>query len=761
MTQETLIGLSIAVLLLPLAGFVVLAFFGKRLPRGGDWLETSIITAALVLALTLLYQKLMLYPHETLTLNFTWVDFNNVPGIGPLKIVLGIGIDNLAAIMLAVVTLISTLVHYFSIGYMDGDVRYSRFFAFLGVFSFSMLMIVVANNLFMLYVGWELVGLSSYLLIGHWYEKKSASDAAMKAFIVNRIGDIGFFTGIMILFANFHTFNLHELFDTIHAGHLPFGSEAWLTAAGILIFCGAIGKSAQFPLHVWLPDAMEGPTPVSALIHAATMVAAGVYLVARTFPIFTADALTVIAYIGAITAFISATIAIAQNDIKKVLAYSTISQLGYMVLGLGVGAYTAGFFHLVTHAMFKAGLFLGSGSVIHAMHYALHHGNDHHTDPQDIRNMGGLRTKMPVTYWTFLIYTLAISGVPLTSGFLSKDSILAGTLAFSSLTGHILIPIVGFFVAGLTAFYMFRLVILTFYGRHADAHRLEHVHESPKVMTVPLTILAILSVFIFYSFNPFDASQSWVSKALERPETVAPASVAAASVEVFEEAHHHAHNTAMILSLIVAGIGILVAFATYYWKRISADKIAASFSPVHRFLLNKWGFDDLYNGVVVNGTLAMTRMWKWFDDTIIDGIVNGTASWTKAVVFGASEHSRGRKYSGAAYTAFSAIAAIYMLFRAVDWFWPATFSPGMMTMVLQGVASIVAITLVAGLTFFLFWAGAGGFDNRVVDGLVNLTAYLSGFGGLVLRKLQTGKVQTYIVFAVFGVMVFYFAFWIF
>jgi NADH-quinone oxidoreductase subunit L len=690
MSQDSLLTLSAVILLLPLVGFVLVVFFGKRLPRQGDWLETSLITAGLALSLVVLYQKLTLYPHESLALNFTWVDFHNVPGIGPLKIVLGLGLDNLSAIMLVVVTLISTLVHFFSIGYMHGDVRYSRYFAYLGIFSFSMLMIVVANNLFMLYVGWELVGLSSYLLIGHWYEKKSASDAAMKAFIVNRIGDIGFFTGIMILFANFRTFNLVEIFEAIHAGHLPFGSEAWLTAAGVLIFCGAVGKSAQFPLHVWLPDAMEGPTPVSALIHAATMVAAGVYLVARTFPLFTADALMVIAYIGAITAFISATIAIAQNDIKKVLAYSTISQLGYMVMGLGVGAYTAGFFHLATHAMFKAGLFLGSGSVIHAMHHALHHQNDHHTDAQDIRNMGGLRSKMPVTYWTFLIYTLAISGVPLTSGFLSKDSILAGTLAFGSLTGHYIVPIVGFFVAGLTAFYMFRLVILTFYGEHKDSHRAEHIHESPKIMTVPLTILAILSFFIFYSFNPFNAADGWISKALERPESVVPASVAAASTEVFEEAHHHAHNPAMMLSLLVAGIGIAVAFATYYWKKISADKVAESLTPVHKFLLNKWGFDDFYMGVVVNGTLAMTRMWKWFDDNIIDSVVNGAGSITKA-------------------------------------------------------------------TSFI----SGKFDNVVIDGLVNLTAYLSGFSGLVLRKFQTGKVQTYIVFAVFSVMIFYFAFRLF
>jgi NADH-quinone oxidoreductase subunit L len=401
----------------------------------------------------------------------------------------------------------------------------------------------------------------------------------------------------------------------------------------------------------------------------------------------TADALTVIAYIGAITAFISATIAIAQNDIKKVLAYSTISQLGYMVMALGVGAYTAGFFHLVTHAMFKAGLFLGSGSVIHAMHHALHHLEDHHTDAQDIRNMGGLKQKMPVTFWTFVIYTLAISGVPLTSGFLSKDEILAGTLAFGGLTGHTLIPIIGFLVAGLTAFYMFRVVILTFLGEHTEAHRLDHVHESPKIMTVPLIILAALSVFIWYSFNPFGAADGWIAHAVERPESVVPASVAAAPAGVFEEALHHAHTPAMMLSLLVAGLGILTAFATYSWKKINAETVAQSVRPLHTFLLKKWYFDELYGAVVVGGTLAFTRIMKWFDDTIIDGLVNGAGRMTSLVSF-----------------------------------------------------------------------IGGKFDSIVIDGLVNLTAYSSGFGGLVLRKFQTGKVQTYVIFAVMGVMVFYFVF---
>lgn len=342
MTQELLINLTIAILLIPLASFTILIFFGKRLPRGGDSIATTLLFSVLALSLFVAYTKLTYFNTETIQLKFDWVSFGNVPFIGQLNITLGVLVDNLSSLMMVVVAIVSSLVHLFSIGYMKGDVRYSRYFAYLGFFTFSMLVIVITNNLFTMYVGWELVGISSYLLIGHWYEKKSASDAAIKAFVVNRIGDLGMFAGVMIIFFTFRTFSFDTIFTAISSGQIPMGSEAWLTAAGILIFCGAIGKSAQFPLHVWLPDAMEGPTPVSALIHAATMVAAGVYLVARVFVIFTADALTVIAYIGAITAFVAATIAIAQNDIKKVLAYSTISQLGYMVLGLGVGAYTAG-----------------------------------------------------------------------------------------------------------------------------------------------------------------------------------------------------------------------------------------------------------------------------------------------------------------------------------------------------------------------------------------------------------------------------------
>jgi NADH-quinone oxidoreductase subunit L len=493
---------------------------------------------------------------------------------------------------------------------------------------------------------------------------------------------------------------------------------------------------------------MEGPTPVSALIHAATMVAAGVYLVARTFPMMTATALVVIAYIGAITAFISATIAIAQNDIKKVLAYSTISQLGYMVMGLGVGAYTAGFFHLTTHAMFKAGLFLGSGSVIYAMHHALHHQGDHHTDAQDIRNMGGLGKKMPITFLTFLMYTLAISGVPFTSGFLSKDEILAGTLAFGGLTGNYLIPIIGFLVAGLTAFYMFRLVIITFLGDHVDAHRLDHVKESPKVMTIPLIVFAVLSFFAFFSFNPFGASSGWFYHAIERPVSVVPEAVRATETEAFEEALHHSHTPAMILSLTVAGIGILVAFATYKWKKINADAFAERFSGVHKFLLNKWYFDELYGAVVVGGTLAFTRLLRWIDTNIVDGFVNGTASWTRAVVFGYTDHAKDKKRSASVFLLLGGAVSILVAFFVGQWFWAQHAI----------VSAIVMAFLTGGLTFFFFWAGAGGFDKYVVDGLVNGVAYVAGFFGLVFRKFQTGRVQTYLMFVLIGLMVLFYMF---
>lgn len=668
--------IPLTILLLPFLGFILLIFFGKRLPRQGDWLGSGFMTLALILSVYLLVAKLSNYSAESFNSSMDWAI------VGSQVISFGILIDNLSVIMLVVVTLVSTLVHLFSIGYMKDDPRYSRYFAYLGLFSFSMLGIVLTNNILLMYIFWELVGISSYLLIGFWYEKKSASNAANKAFILNRIGDFGMFIGIMILFVNFSTFAFSGIFGAIETGQLPFGSTGWLTAAGVLIFCGAVGKSAQFPLHVWLPDAMEGPTPVSALIHAATMVAAGVYLVARIFPMLTADALLIIAYIGAITALIAASIAITKYDIKKVLAYSTISQLGYMIMALGVGAYTAGFMHLVTHAAFKAGLFLGAGSIIYAMHKVLHDQHDHQTDAQDIRNMGGLKSKMPITYWTFLIFTLAISGIPLTSGFLSKDEILAGTLAFSTINGHWILPLTGFLVAGMTAFYMFRLLILTFHGSPSNSSRIAAIKESPLVMTIPLIILSALSLFVFYSFNPFGASSGWFFTAIERPLSVVPEILQPASATVFYQAVSNVHTLAMIFSIIIALAGILLAIMVYHRKSISADDFARKAGFLYRGSVNNWYFDEFYNKIFMGGTLALTRILHWFDVHVIDAIVNAMAKFA------------------------------------------------------SGVSTISR------------WI-----DTYIIDGLVILTAQVIGLFGRLLPKLQSGKLQTYLLLVVFSFIV--------
>lgn len=689
MNENILIQLSILNIILPIFGFTLLIFFGKRIPLSHLY-EISTIFIGLILSSIIAYFKLSYYETKTLIFEFRWIDFGNIPFLGNLGINIGIQLDNVSAIMQLTVYIVSFVVHLFSIKYMEGDPRYSRYFAYLGLFTFSMLGIVLTHNFLMMYIFWELVGVSSYLLIGFWFEKKSASDAAKKAFIVNRIGDVGFFLGILILYTNYHTFTFSEIFNQISQGNLPFNSGAWLTAAGILIFCGAIGKSAQFPLHVWLPDAMEGPTPVSALIHAATMVAAGVYLIARIFVMLTADAMLVIASIGAITAFISATIAITQTDIKRVLAYSTVSQLGYMIMSLGVGAYFFAFLHLITHAFFKAGLFLGSGSVIHAMHHE-----------QDIRFMGGLRKKLPITYYTFLIFTLAISGIPFTSGFLSKDGILGGTLAFANLTGYWIFPFVGFFVAMLTAFYMFRLLILTFHGEPRDVHKFEHAHESPVTMLIPLISLAVLSFFIFFSPNPLNVDAGWFYKWIKTPSTIVPRELAFPFMineqssnshtlvhsEVYTEALHHAHSSAMLISLLMAGAGILLAFVIYQWRKISADNLALKLQLLYNFSYNKWYFDELYSKTAVAFTIGLSNVLAWFDQKIIDGIVNGTASITR-------------------WTSFT----------------------------------------------------SGKFDNKAVDGLVNFTAHLTGFFGMIFRKFQTGKIQSYLVMVLTGIIILFFIF---
>src|SRR4030042_1493894 len=402
MSDTLLINLSLFTLFLPLLGFIVVLLFGKRFHKLYI-LEVGILVLSLFISMVLLFGKITYFLNSDILFKFNWFDAGSLPLIGAVKVELGIKIDNITAIMVLVVNIVSSLVHIYSVAYMNVDKRYTRYFAYLGLFTFSMMGIVLTHNLLMMYIFWELVGLSSYLLIGFWYEKKSASDAGKKAFLVNRVGDIGMFAGILMLFITYKTFSFQEIFNAVTAGEFTFNSEFWLTVTGLLLFCGAIGKSAQFPLHVWLPDAMEGATPVSALIHAATMVAAGVYLTARIFVLLTPEAQLFVAVIGCITLTLAALIAIVQTDIKRVLAYSTISQLGYMMLGMGVGAWIAALFHLLTHAFFKALMFLGSGSVIHAMHHE-----------QDITKMGGLRKKLPYTYYTFIIASLALSGIPLT-----------------------------------------------------------------------------------------------------------------------------------------------------------------------------------------------------------------------------------------------------------------------------------------------------------------------------------------------------------
>ncbi len=713
--MDSLIQLSIYVLLLPLVSFAVQIFLSGKLPRQGDFIAAGFLGIAFALSLYIASSVVGAFnPDFKLQWQFTWVDFGNVKGIGELKFKMGILIDNLTAIMLVVVTGISFLVHIFSMGYMEGEARYGRYFGYLGIFTFSMLGIVLVDNFFAIYCFWELVGLSSFLLIGFYFEKDSATNAQNKAFMLNRVGDIGFWLGILILYSQFHTFNYQEIYANVAAG--KFGmSEGMLTLAGILLFMGCMGKSAQFPLHTWLPDAMEGPTPVSALIHAATMVAAGVYLVARVFVILTVDALQFIAVIGAVTAFFAATLAITKNDIKRVLAYSTLSQLGYMVMGMGVGSFAAAFFHLVTHAFFKAGLFLGSGSVIHATHHE-----------QDMRYMGGLMKKMPITFATFTICLLALSGLPLFTGFLSKDAILAGALGFAKVEGSwfAVVPILGFGAALLTPFYMGRQWFMVFFGEnradqkpasahddhhhgHGDDHHGE-IHESSLVMTAPLVVLALMSFWFVFSPNPLSGENGWFMKLIKTPETVVlakatepkslgatehSASIVAVSDEKKDEEKknehgsehkdghagagehhaafknerqakleheaHEAHGTAVMFSISFAVLGLGLA-ALVYGKGMGAL------------------------GLPFEG---LSKMMNWFNDTIPEnGLVGGAARVGK------------------------------------------------------GFASL-----------------NGALDKNVVDGLVNLTGMLVQLSGIVFRKLQTGRVQTYIAFLLIAVIT-YFAF---
>ncbi len=541
---------------------------------------------------------------------FTWIPS------GEFNVNVGFLFDPLSAVMVLVVSGVGFLIHLYSIGYMHDDSGYGRYFTYLNLFIFSMLTLVLANNYLLMFVGWEGVGLCSYLLIGFWFEKQTAADAGKKAFIVNRIGDFGFLLGLFIIFWSTGSLNFITVFDK--APQVFAMGAGLITAATLLLFLGATGKSAQIPLYVWLPDAMEGPTPVSALIHAATMVTAGVYMIARSHVLFlmAPTTLMVVAIVGVATALFAATIALTQNDIKRVLAYSTISQLGYMFVACGVAAFSAGIFHLMTHAFFKALLFLGAGSVIHSL-----------SGQQDMRFMGGLKRHMPTTFWTFLVATLAIAGIPGLSGFFSKDEIL--WKSFSSDYGSIWIWAIGLFTAMLTAFYMFRLLFLTFYGgERMDHHAKEHLHESPKIMTVPLTILGVLAIVGGYIGIPHIlGGGNNFEKFLEPVMGNVQHGGEEAMVMASSGQNGGTELMLMGISVVLILASIYLAYVLYVKNIALAGKIRQSLSGLHKILYGKYYVDELYGAVIIRPLIGLSLfLWKIVDVILIDGLLNGLAT---------------------------------------------------------------------------------------------------------------------------------------
>ncbi len=595
------VNLIILLLISPLAGFLINGLFGKWLGSAeklSGWIACFAILISLICSVVA-----FIHIQDGAEINLTLYEW--IAG-GSFAFNIGIHVDSLTAVMLLIITGIGFLIHVYSIGYMHGDVGYTRYFAYLNLFVFAMLILVLADNYLMMFVGWEGVGLCSYLLIGFWYEKKSATDAGKKAFIVNRIGDFGFLLGMFTLFAAFGTLDFIPIFEGAESGGFNhvFGAST-LAVATLLLFVGAVGKSAQIPLYVWLPDAMEGPTPVSALIHAATMVTAGVYMVARSSVLFdlagTGDA---VAWVGVLTAVFAAVMALAANDIKRVLAYSTVSQLGYMFVGVGIGAYASGIFHLMTHAFFKGLMFLTAGSVMHAMSNEL-----------DMRKMGGLRSKLPITHVTFLVGALAISGFPLLSGFWSKDEILHSAWE----KGYPVIYVIGLITAFLTAFYMFRLIFATFYGKsRVDSD--VHPHESPAIMWAPLAILAIPSALIGL------ALLSWKGH-----DSAFHHFIGGAFVHHGDKAAYHADNVLlfMAISSIVGIAGIALAWVKYRdWTPLAQPR-----SGIHKLATEKFYVDEMYNTVFVRPIKYVSQflLWRGVDVSIIDGTVNGVAFVVRTV----------------------------------------------------------------------------------------------------------------------------------
>jgi NADH-quinone oxidoreductase subunit L len=569
------------ILFLPLISAAVITLFTLRSKTVSSLISIGAVVAGFVMTVIFVNANGIHFSGE---LPCNWLT------IGNLSVDFGLKLDALSMMMLFVVTGVGGAIHIYSYGYMDEDRSKARFFAFMSLFTFSMLGIVLANNFLMMFIAWELVGVSSYLLIGFWFEKPSAGDAAKKAFITNRLGDFGFLFGILMVWGLLGSLNFGQLQSAMAANPAALATSA--TLAGLLVFCGAMGKSAQFPLHVWLPDAMEGPTPVSALIHAATMVAAGVYMLCRTFFLYNAESLHVIAYIGGFTSLLAALMAIQQNDIKRIIAYSTLSQLGYMVMAVGLSGPTPAMFHLTTHAFFKALLFLAAGSVIIGMHHE-----------QDIWQMGGLKKKMPVTFWTFLIGALALSGIPPFSGFYSKDAIFAQCLEQKN---YLLLG-VAVFVAALTAFYTFRLFFVVFFGKEKSEHA-SHAHESPLVITAPLMVLAV-----FAAIGGFiGITNNYGSEFVAGHETL---SLAQQLIEPLKT------PVPMLIGIGVALAGIFLAFSLY--KNAAADPLPAKLGVLATWMRDKFYFDELYEATVIRLHDFIAAVSDFIDRWILEGAIIG------------------------------------------------------------------------------------------------------------------------------------------
>ncbi|RDC63347.1 NADH-quinone oxidoreductase subunit L [Adhaeribacter pallidiroseus] len=682
-TANITLAAALGLFLLPFLAFAFCFFVGKKLPRQGDWISLGSGVLSFLLALFLFSQ---VWEQKIVHEQTTWFQIIKAPNTNQV-FTAGIYLDNLSVLLLVLVTFISLLVQVFSVAYLHHDEHYNRYFAFLSLFAGSMLGLVLADNLLLIFIFWELVGFCSYLLIGFWFHRPAAVQASKKAFLVNRVGDVGLLLGLFLLYSFFGTFDLLTLKSQIKTitdampidspGLLKSGvfiseqiSTHLLTLTGLALFCGCIGKSAQFPLQVWLPDAMEGPTPVSALIHAATMVAAGIYLLAKCYVFFTPDALLVMALVGAITALMGALVACTQFDIKKTLAYSTISQLGYMVMGMGVGAPDAALFHLTTHAFFKAALFLNAGVIIHAVHHALQH-EDAETralvDAQDIRNMGGLRQILPFTYYSYLLAGASLVGVPLFSGFLSKDAILIGTwnwaAAGAANTGAwwwYLVPVTGFVAVSLTAYYMTRQLIFVFLGKFRLGFGEQHLRVSSKretsgLMLVPVLILAVLALGIFYSLNPFSSTNSWLLSGVSLKNLNPGQFFLSGSFfkNLLNTDSHSAHLWAPILSVTALVLGAGIA-----WQRFRINLITNATSyqlsalppaTFTNFIYHNFYLDKLYQIILVKPTqwlalgvvkmdaliidysintfakilVVFSKIVAWIDRGIVDGLVRG------------------------------------------------------------------------------------------------------------------------------------------